>query len=374
MKTTTLLLRPLDVLHLRGNRLFGGPGDHGEALMPPWPSAFTGAVLSRALADSGRLQEATEKKNGPQLVRDMFGRCSLKWMALAGEESRNRLYFPMPADLVVRSENGSPVPERIAPVSREKFTGCSLSLSEELAESPVLRSASKAKTDGGFWLTIAGLEKHLKGEEVKGEDLISTKKLWKYDPRLGIAMDPGRRTAEEGRIYTTEAVALAEGVGFACAFSHEKGDLPKDGLVRLGGDGRGAEVMEYPYSPEALGKPAPGWKRFRMIFATPCPSKGGWLPPTIKKENEGYVFRAEGLRARLVSAAVPRYEVISGWDMAMHEPKPAVRMIPAGSCYWFETLDGDTESLTPIWGKGLITDDDDDRAREGFGRVWFALG
>jgi hypothetical protein len=39
---------PLDVLMLRGNRLFGG-GVHGESHMPPWPSLFSGALASRAL-------------------------------------------------------------------------------------------------------------------------------------------------------------------------------------------------------------------------------------------------------------------------------------------------------------------------------------
>jgi CRISPR-associated protein Cmr3 len=44
---------PLDVLMPRGNRLFGG-GVHGESLMPPWPSVFSGALASRALADAAQ--------------------------------------------------------------------------------------------------------------------------------------------------------------------------------------------------------------------------------------------------------------------------------------------------------------------------------
>lgn len=35
--TNTLLIEPLDVLILRGNKLFADAGSHGEALMPPWP-------------------------------------------------------------------------------------------------------------------------------------------------------------------------------------------------------------------------------------------------------------------------------------------------------------------------------------------------
>ena len=37
-----LFLEPHDVLYLRGNKLFGDAGAHGEALMPPWPSMAAG--------------------------------------------------------------------------------------------------------------------------------------------------------------------------------------------------------------------------------------------------------------------------------------------------------------------------------------------
>ena len=40
---------PVDVLYIRGNRLFGGAGEHGEALMPPWPSLASGAIRSHVL-------------------------------------------------------------------------------------------------------------------------------------------------------------------------------------------------------------------------------------------------------------------------------------------------------------------------------------
>jgi len=50
--TEYLFLQPLDVLYLRGNRLFGAAGDHGEALMPPWPSLAAGAIRSHMLASS----------------------------------------------------------------------------------------------------------------------------------------------------------------------------------------------------------------------------------------------------------------------------------------------------------------------------------
>jgi len=46
-------IEPLDVLYLRGNKLFGDAGSYGEALIPPWPSLAAGAFRSRMLADHG---------------------------------------------------------------------------------------------------------------------------------------------------------------------------------------------------------------------------------------------------------------------------------------------------------------------------------
>lgn len=46
-------LEPLDVLFLRGNRLFGDAGSYGESMVPPWPSAVAGAIRSAILARDG---------------------------------------------------------------------------------------------------------------------------------------------------------------------------------------------------------------------------------------------------------------------------------------------------------------------------------
>ncbi len=48
-----LWIEPQDVLYLRGNKLFGDPGDDALAQMPPWPSVAAGAIRSRMLVDHG---------------------------------------------------------------------------------------------------------------------------------------------------------------------------------------------------------------------------------------------------------------------------------------------------------------------------------
>jgi CRISPR-associated protein Cmr3 len=50
---TSVFIEPLDVLMLRGNKLFGDPGSYGESLVPPWPSVAAGAIRSAVLAREG---------------------------------------------------------------------------------------------------------------------------------------------------------------------------------------------------------------------------------------------------------------------------------------------------------------------------------
>ena len=63
------------------------------------------------------------------------------------------------------------------------------------------------------------------------------------ETRLGIGLDSDRRVSDEGRLYTSETVSFSPGVHFLVAVGGAASDLlPASGLLRLGGDGRGAEV------------------------------------------------------------------------------------------------------------------------------------
>ena len=55
MSTNYYFVEPLDVLMVRGNKSFGGDGQHGEAVMPPWPSLFAGAFRSALLGNDAQM-------------------------------------------------------------------------------------------------------------------------------------------------------------------------------------------------------------------------------------------------------------------------------------------------------------------------------
>ncbi|MCS6787457.1 MAG: hypothetical protein NZ524_10545, partial [Thiobacillaceae bacterium] len=95
---------------------------------------------------------------------------------------------------------------------------------------------------------------------------------------------------------------------------------------------------------------------FKLVLTTPGLFAQGWrpdLPPA--------------LAARLVCAAVPRFEVVSGWDLAAWAPKLAQRAVPAGAVYWFEDFAGDADMLAEWVAGGLWGENADPRRRaEGY--------
>jgi CRISPR-associated protein Cmr3 len=152
--------------------------------------------------------------------------------------------------------------------------------------------------------------------------------------------------------------------------------LPPQGTVRLGGDGRAAAVRQVAVDPVAVDYAALCRDRCcRIVLATPGLFAQGWLPDGATRDADGSVrFARDGVRARLVAAAVARAEVVSGFDLARWRPKPAERAAPAGSVYWLDDLDATPESLRKLAETGLWPDAGQNASRraEGFNLIAIA--
>lgn len=371
-------LRPIDVLYLRGNRLFDGAGAHGAALMPPWPSLAAGAIRSRMLVDH---QIEPVQFAGGTKPDGAIGAC----LGTPGSPGNFRItdfcvarksgasvevFFPLPADLVVQTDDRLQYlrPTALHPALRTSYT---------LPHCPLLAAEQPSKTLGGQWLNQAGLRAYLDGLPLNREvHCIGQNKLWQFDPRLGIALNSERRAAAEGQIYTAETVAMRKDCGFLVGVEGATGLLPAGGLVRLGGDGRGAEAISCEFE-----MPAPDWrhiaeeKRFRLLLTSPGLFADGWQLPGLNQSNGGCFWRGEGFSASLKAACVSRGEVVSGWDIAGHRPKDALRVAPTGSVYFFDEFAGNIDALEKLTKQGLwplIKDADQSRRAEGFNNILIA--
>jgi CRISPR-associated protein Cmr3 len=339
---TSFFLESLDVLYLRGNKLFADAGAHGEALMPPWPSLAAGAIRSRLMAEGASLEALANFR------LTQFG------LARHHDGEAIEHLWPLPADVIVSNE----ITLVDATYLRPCPTPGGIASSHALPQLPTLQTEIPGKPVVGLWLTGDGIAAWLAGRPLNAKHFVRSGDLWQTDPRLGIALDPMTRSAADGKIYTTETIALKKGIGFIAAYEGSANQLPDGSLVRLGGDGRGAVVR-------AVTQPsiAPDWariekeSRFRLMLTTPGLFSGGWRP--------------DGVPATLVAASVSRAETVSGWDLVTNKPKPAQRVAPTGSVYWFEHFTGDLAALKALALNGFPMEDPA-RHAEGFGKLAIA--
>ncbi len=380
-QTPLRFLQPLDVLIFRGNKLFGEAGSYGESLMPPWPSVAAGALRSRMLVDkkidinrfaSGALppDPALGTPQGP-------GPFSLSIFQLAWQKPDGELdaLYPPPADLVFTTPNDPTQSE----VAIEHLTPvpppAGLKTSYPLPYLPVLAQSERRKPVAGRWLDSTAWKSYLAGDLPSPDHCVAVHKLWSLDHRVGVGLNPKTGSVDEGRLFSLQAIALRPNVGFLTAA--DGAELPTEGVVRLGGDGRAAAIREV-----TLPLPKPDFAslveagRFRLILTTPGIFEHGWIPNGVHRVG-AHEWKLDlcSVTARLCSATTPRFDVVSGWDLANNQqPKRALRAAPVGSVYWFDHVKGDANALQSFVRNGLWSNPPQDphRRAEGFNRFTLA--
>ncbi len=366
-------IEPVDVLFLRGNKLFGDPGSYGESQIPPWPSAAAGAIRANLLARDGidfqrfaRGEEAhpavgTPAQPGPFRVTD-FG--------LARRvDGRIERIWPLPVDLIASRKADEEVgitrlkPQAVAEGIHSSFP---------LPRLPILTQAERAKPASGYWLDQQGYADYLAGRLPAVESLIASGDLWQLDERVGVGLEAERGRADDGKLFTVQSIAFCKKVGFIVATVGAS--LPDEAMLRFGGDGRGAQMQAVDFAPAGvdLSKLVEN-ARCRIVLTSPGLFPEGWRLPGMAEDGR---FELSGVSGRVVAAAVSRAEVVSGWDLALWQPKPAQRAAPTGSVYWVEGLEATPETLGKLAAQGLWPESgyDAQRRAEGFNRfnwgVW----
>ncbi|MCZ2408050.1 MAG: hypothetical protein LC097_15165 [Burkholderiales bacterium] len=371
MTTTTRFIEPLDVLFLRGNQLFGEPGSYGEALMPPWPSVAAGALRSRILADAGvdLAAFAAGQVTHPQLGSPAQpGSFVLQAFQVARRQGDTvELIMPLPADLVVEAEG-----EKVQRITALRPTALhpGIASSSPLDLAPVLAQSERSKAASGWWLRQSGWEAYLAGQAPTAHELIPSGRLWRFDERVGVGLDEAKRSAADGKLFTTRAIVLKEGVGFAAAVTGAA--VPASGGLRFGGDGRAASIHHTAITwPQADYAAIAQARRCRIVLTSPGIFAGGWKLPGM---DDGNRITLPGLTARVVAAAVSRADTVSGWDLAARAPKAAQKTAATGSVYWLDDLSTTPDALGKLAEHGLWASpcEDAPRRAEGFNRFHFA--
>lgn len=358
-----LRLAPVDVWMLRESRPFGDASRLSRSELPT-PRAAAGAVRTWLLAglgaDFGKLRQAARARGQAAefSLREALAACvppEARWVLdtrFVGPllEQHELAYFPAPRHLAPPPTHDDPdvlwrklrpaaaPPAGAAPNGApEGFLVCEPAGDEAWAEAPER------------YLDQYRMEQALsRREEFHAGVAVS---LFGFETRVGIALLPGERKAEEGKLYAQSYLRPAHGTRLrvdlhlpgdaaaaAQAMEQVRDLAARRPFLRLGGEGRLArvEVVGAPVELPAAGEWPPPEGRFLTCLATPALlPQGRWIPGSLAN------------RFDLVGAVAGPPQAIPGWRVAAGVPERSLFALPAGSVHFWKVRDRDNPGPDP---------------------------
>lgn len=322
-----LIIRPVDVWLFRDGRPFSAGEDHdARSIFPPTPFTLQGAIRTRVLIDKGLnpTNFARLRQPDPEIgYGDNFGSLTLSGPMLAykKEDGEWERLIPMPADLIKTDKALIRLKPQKLPFNTNVPDKLELLWSKE--------RKGKEKEKGG-WLPESEWKNYLEGKGI--ERIIDNSELFTFESRIGIAIDPKRMTTQTQMLYRVNLIRLRDNVALWAKVDGVK-VRNKQGLLKLGGENRGATYESIKPLPELSSYTSKLNKRFRVVLVSPAWFSGGWQP-----EN-GDWSRILKAKVRLVGVAIDRPAKFGGFDVAKNEPKPIRNFVQPGSVYFFEADD-----------------------------------
>ncbi|MBL3529332.1 MAG: type III-B CRISPR module-associated protein Cmr3 [gamma proteobacterium endosymbiont of Lamellibrachia anaximandri] len=343
-----LRFEPIDTWFFRESRPHATVGGNElQSLFPPPIQTLAGAVRTSIGDAMGVNWDLFKQGNAPE-VQALIGQGKdLGQLAFRGPWptlEKERLY-PWPANLLQGIVEGDTKPS-LGRLAIGGVVNCHLGR----VRLPVLDDKSRGRTSNEKgWITPAAMAAVLKGELPRSEACRSEDELLVREPRLGIALEPGQRTTQEGNLYQTNHLRLEKGVGIEVELNgldqHDSLQLPP--VVRLGGESRLAslDVTEEESILPDLPKPNEHTRGIILyLLADARFDNNNWLPQNFTKNSEGPVHywtgEIKGIGLKVISAVLGKSRRVGGWDLLNDQPKEVTSLIPAGSLYYCE-VEGD---------------------------------
>jgi CRISPR-associated protein Cmr3 len=370
-----LFIEPLLSLIARDGRPFGPNGnDRMHSLDWFYPSTLAGAVrtlLGKLAEQSGWMKDPFSKS----------GIIKLKSLSIVGPFpcADGQIFFPVPKDAhFYREKDGKPGIARRVPVRPGAGEGCNLPHEQlwpaELVGDVPHKSDHPAPAFWSFARMVKWLELETFGEEREMP-------AFPKETRVHVKISSQSYTAEEGQLFFTTGLAFPLGTGIAARVSTDDDGFAKmlshfNALHPFGGERRLAHFstdhgQRWDFS-ESLIRKFETCSGLRMILASPAIFHEGWKPAWLNDQLEGAPPGVNHLRLKLRGVCMNPWKAISGWDYHTGLQKPVRRMVPAGSVYFFEVMEGNVaDCLQELW-LCSVCDDPQDRL-DGFGSALWGI-
>lgn len=339
----TLAFYPVDTWFFRESRPMESQG--GTSLgnqFPPPPSTLMGALRTRIGDMFGVNWQDISALPSWWGDSDHWGDLNLEgpWIRVEQED-----YYPCPAHLL-HSNNGETT--SYATLAPGDIVHCDLGR----VRLPVLPAGTPlgCKPFEEHWLPRADFSALLGNKAPSGNlRLLSTDAMLANEYRLGIGIDANKRAVIEGQIYQTrhlrprQELAVLVNLHGMPADQEEKfkQEILRQPLLRLGGEGRMAEVRPVS-SPKDMSQGTPPSKaKLLAVTLAPMPVTGEqWpLPGFVKHRIQGqdcWQGELNGYPLTLLTMVSGKIRRQGGWDLKLHQPRPVQNQLPAGTVFYFD--------------------------------------
>jgi len=363
-----LFIEPIDVLMFRAERPFIARETHIAKTGVISPLTFEGAIKSKIFSEfcrrKGLSSRDFQRMRGREETPEDFERTKEELIESVRQKMEDKEvkellevigYSPLelPSKLNVlgvffakKKENEFmeyfPIPNDIVKEDRKDGNIVKLQLKEGLRFGWMGReirvgTASYSQVENrDYLIDFNGLREYLDGGcpkpmeiEYRGERL---RKPYFKEIRPGIELERDRKKTVEGALYTAEFLRLIENWGFVVWYECAGDLLPDEGLIRLGGEGRGAifrKIKDIGMDWSDLIKRINEDKKFKLYIATPS-YLDGCVPPEDRLEE------VLGVKLKLAAAFPGKPVYVSGYDFALNTEKPLRRWVNAGAVYYYE--------------------------------------
>lgn len=364
-------------LVFRDGRPFGSEGQFsGGALR--WPHAVTITGLLRSRIGISRHPDFFTGPGKETHIRDIkkvtAARVIPLWQGAAAGNNQWQPLFPAPADAMIfpACQQNHYAIKGFTYQNAFDQGGVDLPWSNWLL--PVSDSREKPASDSpDLWYRtpfFTWLETGVFTAMIGARDLgLSFPRL---ETRMHTAIDSKSGSAATGQLFSSQGIQLhtaesdlqpAGRLGIGVSLSHLEDQDNPCGPCFLGGERKTARVDPV----DEFMPPMPDWLKtpsryLRLVLISPG-DFGNWAPEWLLpdwnlNETAWCIIPGTSMGVRLVSAFIPRWHPVSGWDYDRRGPKATRKLVPAGAVYVIELKEPqqapDVAEL--LWGRSINAD------------------
>jgi len=363
------LIVPRDPLIFRDGKPFTAtPGERAKSMVFPYPSTLAGAVRTRSGTDAATGQFDASR------IAELLGK-SIRGPVLVELNNDGQIaewFFPAPADALLVEKEGAVKRFSLAPL---KLTDGAASDQQKLSlVGPVENVKDKPLARPPRYWNKKRMEAWL--ENPAEVDTVTPDELGMQGParetRTHVSITTDTQTALFGALFQTSGMEFVElqrksdetpelSKTRSLALALETDAVMQEGVIFLGGERRIArlekETGKLPECPAAIRKTIAAQGSCRLILVTPACFEKDYRPVWLESEYG----------VKVLAAALPRYQTISGWDYEKGAPKPTRRLAPAGSVYFlkFNEQADIGKFMKEVWLQSIS--DEQQSRNDGFG-------